>query len=328
MTINAPESDGTSTELTVSDAAQKYEGLLSGLEDNADDEYTASPDENAEDAPQDEEPAEEVDTAEESDETPEEETDDEPEQPVSYRVKVNGEEVEVPLPELLAGYSRTSDYTRKTQELSALRKQHEQEFTAVQAERNEYAQSLAQLRAALDSAGAEPDWAQLRQENPEEFAATYAAWQQHKERIAAVEAEQRRVYALQQQAHQKQLAEYVKQEQEKLLTAIPEWKDSKLAATEKKALVEYAQGIGFSDEELAQVVDHRAVNLLRKAYLYDKLQAAKPAAQKKVAAVKAARPGTSGQIRRQTTEQTRAKQRLAKTGRVRDAADVLLALDD
>lgn len=41
------------------------------------------------------------------------------------RVKVDGQELEVPLAEALSGYSRTADYTRKTQELAAQRQQAE-----------------------------------------------------------------------------------------------------------------------------------------------------------------------------------------------------------
>jgi len=45
--------------------------------------------------------------------------------PDSYyvRVKINGEDQEVPLSEALGGYSRTADYTRKTQELAQEREQ-------------------------------------------------------------------------------------------------------------------------------------------------------------------------------------------------------------
>jgi hypothetical protein len=39
------------------------------------------------------------------------------------RVKVDGEEIEVPVSEALQGYQRQSDYTRKTQEAAALREQ-------------------------------------------------------------------------------------------------------------------------------------------------------------------------------------------------------------
>ena len=52
----------------------------------------------------------------ESDE--DEEQDEESEQPQTVKVKVDGEEVEVTLDELKSGYSRTKDYTRKTQELA------------------------------------------------------------------------------------------------------------------------------------------------------------------------------------------------------------------
>ena len=45
------------------------------------------------------------------------------------RVKVGGDEVEVPLREALDGYSRTADYTRKTQELAAQRQQAEYALT-------------------------------------------------------------------------------------------------------------------------------------------------------------------------------------------------------
>ena len=52
------------------------------------------------------------------------------------RVKVDGEEIEVPVQEALQGYSRTADYTRKTQELAQQRQQAEYAL-AVQAAHDE-----------------------------------------------------------------------------------------------------------------------------------------------------------------------------------------------
>ena len=52
--------------------------------------------------------------------------------PKSYTVKVNGEEIDVPLNELLAGYQRTADYTRKTQEVAAMRQQYEAQLAQFQ----------------------------------------------------------------------------------------------------------------------------------------------------------------------------------------------------
>jgi hypothetical protein len=68
----------------------------------------------------DEDKTEAVETDEETAEEEPEESEDEPEP--TYKVKVNGEEVEVPLSELTKGYSREQDYTKKTMALAEERK--------------------------------------------------------------------------------------------------------------------------------------------------------------------------------------------------------------
>lgn len=60
---------------------------------------------------------------EKSEEESEEETEEEP----KYKVKVDGQEVEVTQEELLRGYMRQSDYTRKTQALANERQRYEQQ---------------------------------------------------------------------------------------------------------------------------------------------------------------------------------------------------------
>ena len=49
------------------------------------------------------------------------------------RIKVDGEEVSVPLREALSGYSRTADYTQKTQQLAEQRRQAEEALVLQQA---------------------------------------------------------------------------------------------------------------------------------------------------------------------------------------------------
>jgi hypothetical protein len=79
------------------------------------------------------------------------------------RVKVNGEDVEVPYSELKRGYSREADYTRKTQELAHQRQEAEfglrlqQALAAnpeltLQAIAQQYGFSLAQVQAAQQAA--------------------------------------------------------------------------------------------------------------------------------------------------------------------------------
>ena len=65
--------------------------------------------------------------AEESEEAEGEEVQEEVEAPQRFRVKVDNEELDVDLDELIKGYSRTSDYTKKTQNLAEQRKAVESE---------------------------------------------------------------------------------------------------------------------------------------------------------------------------------------------------------
>ena len=61
------------------------------------------------------------------------------------RVKVDGEEIEVPFGEAIQGYSRTADYTRKTQELAQQRQAAEYALTVQRALQSQPAQALRLL---------------------------------------------------------------------------------------------------------------------------------------------------------------------------------------
>jgi hypothetical protein len=115
----------------------------------------------------------------------------------------------------------------------------------------------------------------------------------------------------------------VAEERGKLLEALPEWKDPKMAAKEKAELMQYATvNLGFTEDQVGQISDHRAILALRKAMLYDRGQqraaTRKPVVDKKTVVAK---PGPANK-RKPMTELTKAKIRLAKTGSKRDAATV------
>jgi len=61
------------------------------------------------------------------------------------RVKVDGQDEEVPLREALSGYSRTADYTRKTQDLAQQRQQAEYALTVERALRAQPAETIRLL---------------------------------------------------------------------------------------------------------------------------------------------------------------------------------------
>jgi hypothetical protein len=252
---------------------------------------------------------------------------EEEEQPQVFTVKVDGKEVEVTLEELQKGYSRTQDYTRKTQQIAEVRKQAEAELQSVRAEREQYAQLLGALEAQVQQA-AQPniDWDRLYQDDPIEYVRQREVMRENKERAAAIQSEQQRLAQLSHQEQMQQRDQMLQQEQEALMAAIPEWKDAKKAAAEKAMLVQFGQKAGFSPDELKNVVDHRAVVLLRKAALYDQMMSKrgqiKPVTNN---GPKPAKPGAAGRVSN-NTEAMRAQQRLAKTGRVDDAADAIFKL--
>lgn len=125
---------------------------------------------------------------------------------------------------------------------------------------------------------------------------------------------------------QARMQSYLEEEREKLLDAIPEWKDDAVASNEKRELIEFAKSAGYTDEEIAMVTDHRVLVLLRKAMLHDKAQKKRPVAERKIQKVRSATPGPGN--KRQPSKGERARQRLAKTGRVEDAAAALLEFDE
>jgi hypothetical protein len=292
-------------------------------------ETTAEPDKPApeaiaEGAP--EEAEEEAVTEDEpADDVPDDSEVEEPDPPPSYRVRVDGQEVEVALPELIAGYSRQADYTRKTTEVANQRKALEAEAAEIRTARDQYAERLTALERALtETMPAEPDWDKLRTENPSEYAAQRVEHLERQERLSAIKAEADRVRGEQEREFHERIAAVRQAEADRLIEAIPEWRDEAKAQPEKAKLVEYAASMGMDTDYLEAVTDHRFVLLLRKARLYDELQTrGKAAIQEKAATAQVLRPGgrvqnTMNKAKR--TEIQRQADRLEKTGRVDDAA--------
>jgi len=146
---------------------------------------------------------------------------------------------------------------------------------------------------------------------------------QKQDKLAAIQSEQQRLSQLTAQQRAQEMQAHLASQQEALIQAVPEWKDSKKAQAEKALLVEFGKKIGFSDEELKNVYDHRAVIALRKAALYDQMMSKRGQIKPVVNnGPRTAKPSAAGRVST-TTESTRAKQRLAKSGRVNDAASAI-----
>jgi hypothetical protein len=313
--------------ITVNQAAQSFASMLDSQE-GVDTGAEAQPEEE-----QSESESEEVESAETQDETEEsseevesedEEAEEEAPREQKFIVKVDGKEIEVPKDELIRGYQREADYTRKTQKLAEERKLVESEFLQVREERQTYAQILGQLQQKLQEfEPPEPDWNRLEVEDPTEYARQWTSHQRRQQQKYAVQAEQERLFQMRQAEEQRQLQQTMAQEIASLKEKIPEWSSPDKAKAEGVALLEYGQKLGFSEQELNTITDSRALLTLHKAWKYDQMMSKRPEFQAKIKkAPKMVTPGSAGSVGSKSSELNNAKKRLAQTGSVRDAASL------
>ena len=303
---------------TVSDAANAFLGMMEP------EEAQAQPEVQEELETEAVEQAEYEDESEVVDESEEEATEEEP--TPTYKVKVGKEEVEVPLDELLKGYSRTADYTRKTQEIADQRKAVEAEKAKIDEAsklRDTYAQRLGIIEQMLKQQDSGEDLASLKETDPIGYAVKIAEQAEREKQLSAVRAEQQRIAQQQQGEQQERLKTYLAQEAQKLAEAIPEMNDPAKGQAIRTDIRNFAQKLGYSEQELSQVYDSRAVTALYKAMQYDKLMSGKGDATKKVQqAPKMLKPGTSTPEARQSQEVKQLRGRLKKSGKARDAASL------
>ena len=266
---------------------------------------------------------EESDFDDEIDDEEQTEVEEEQEQPTYYKVRVDGEEVEVTLEELQSGYSRQQDYTRKTQELSEQRKTIDKQQEELAQRDAIYSQLLPRLEAQLKGEMAnEPDWNKLYEDDPVGYVREKQLWDEKKEKLRATQAEQKRLQEEAAKKQQEQIAQMVQEGQQKLLELIPEWQDPEVATKDKLAIREYGINVlGYSPQEMDAVYDYRALLGLRNAWLQSKTVKATKKKPTEKAKARVARPGTTNRPR-SVAPVKKAKQRLAKTGKPSDAAKV------
>ena len=249
---------------------------------------------------------------------------EETQEPQRFKVKVDNEEIEVTLEELQQGYSRTKDYTKKTQALAETRKAVEAEKAKIEEAkqlRDTYAQRLEVIEKLLAQDQGEENLAELRDSDPIGYAIKIAERSEKEKQLQAVRAEKQKIAQQQESDRQQALQGHLQQEAVKLREMIPEFRDEAKAEIARKDIRTYAKSVGFSDEELSQVYDSRAVKTLYNAMMYEKLMKGKTDAVKKVqSAPKVLKAGNGGQVNAENDATKRQMQKLKQTGKKSDAA--------
>ena len=301
----------------------------------------ATPTEEEESQPVEEDKSFEEESEEEEEpegEEESEETDEEAEEELLYAVKVDGGEQEVTLDELMKGYSRQSDYTKKTQELAEGRKaieqlygQYNSEIGALQQERQQYIAALSQV-VQHSLSGLEQynniDWETLKQEDPIEYFSKRDELQQRQAQLAAnqqqmeqAQYQQNAQVQAQREERQSKIANYhMAQLEEKL----PEWKDPDQKTKIWNEAREFALSQGYAENEFDSLLDHRHLLILLKAKKYDDLQGNDISSKKVKNKPRVVRAGSPrGKQDSDKKKRTVKMKRLQNTGHVDDAASIL-----
>ena len=315
MSENMTPQEGNGS-LSVDQAAGALLGLMGGEDSQEQPDAAQEAEEVTQEAQSDDEQSDSDSDVEEQEQV---------EEKPRYKVKASGEEIEVTLDDLIKGYQREADYTKKTQTLAEQRKQVESERQVIEqakTQRDQYQERLAMIESALRTYAPQENLEALKETDPIGYAVKVAEQTQREKQLQAVQMERARI-AQQQQAEQSQnLNSHLAVEAQKLAEAIPEYADEQKSVQVKKDIRDYARKIGWSDEELASVYDSRAVLTLYRAMQYEKLMGNKAGVTKKVnEAPKMLKPGVSRQTDANAEQTKKAMNQLKRTGNVRDAAN-------
>jgi hypothetical protein len=249
-----------------------------------------------------------------------------------YKLTVNGQEVEVTLDELRKGYSRQQDYTQKTEKLSQDRKNVDQlknDFTRQSEEakikRDQYEKQLQVLSEQIKFSEQKVDLDSLYEDDPAEYVRAKAEQDRRKDVLELAKKEQEKIKAEKQEEYNRTYSNYLEQQRELLVQKLPIYANKEKGPEFVKNLTNFAKEIGYSDQEISQLVDHRAVMMLANAYRYDKLKKAN-LSNKKVTKVSKV-ISSSGYKVQDDSDVVRSmnlkKATLKKTGKVQDAVSIL-----
>jgi hypothetical protein len=300
-----------SVSMSVNDAAGAFLGLM---------EPQQEAEQAAPEAPEEQEQVE----ASEPEELETQEVEAEPE-PQRFRVKAAGEEKEVTFDELVDGYQKGLDYTKKSQSVAEQRKAVEAERIAIEQAkqaRDAYSQRLTLIEEFLSKQNDGEDLNALKEVDPMGYAVKVAERTEREKQLAMVQAERQRMAQQRFAEQQAVLQQHIQQEAKRLAEVIPEYGDEKRGNEVRQTIRSFAKEVGFTDQELSQAYDSRQVQVLWMAAQYAKLQKQKPELTKKMqSAPKMLSPGVAANQKNAADESTKkAHSQLRKSGKVSDAA--------
>ncbi len=281
-----------------------------------------------------EETTDEVETeeeaTEESDDEAEEEEQSQDEVPAILKLKVNGEDVEKPLDEVVALAQQGLDYTQKTQQVAEQRKELEAYAESIKAQEQAFQEQMQLNNVLIEDVAkitsldqqlnqyANVNWQQLSDNDFVEAQKLFFSYnqlqQERSQLVSQFEAKKQQVVQKQSQL----MAEKIAKGKEVLAKEIPNW-----SPETNQALLSTGKDYGFSDAELNSIVDPRHVKVLHDAMQWRKLQQNSVVKKKVSNAKPVVKPGSKDTKAEANSNHRQLRESLRKTGKS-DAAQKLI----
>jgi hypothetical protein len=276
------------------------------------------------------EEVESEEATEEPDEEVEEEEQSQDEVPAILKLKVNGEDVEKPLDEVVALAQQGLDYTQKTQQVAEQRKELEAYAESIKAQEQAFQEQMQLNNVLIEDVAkitsldqqlnqyANVNWQQLSDNDfveAQKLFFTYNQLQQERSQLVS------QFEAKKQQVVQKQtqlMSEKIAKGKEILAKEIPNW-----SPETNQALLSTGKDYGFSDAELNSIVDPRHVKVLHDAMQWRKLQQNSTVKKKVSSAKPVVKPGSKDTKAEASSNHRNLREQLRKTGKS-DAAQKLI----
>lgn len=228
--------------------------------------------------------------------------------------------------DLKQGSLRQADYTRKTQEIAANRKELETRQAEIAQKSQTFEQTLNfALQVAQASLPQEPDQS-LIATDPLAYMQQKAAYEARLGQLQQLNAAKQQHEQAQSAEQQRAFQDYVAGERQRLVDAMPDLQDPAKLHAFNGELVKGIERYGFSAQDLNSVYDHRLILLAKDALAYQKLQASKPKALAKTQGKPALAPGKrhSQQSEKQRSRAGDWQKLRASHGKDSDALDRIL----
>ena len=277
-----------------------------------------------------EDESDEDDSEEESDEDAEDEeedTDSAGKQDPVFTVKIDGTDKQVTLSELKRGYGGQQFVQKGMQEAASQRKQAEEVYAALLNERQQIATLYQQIQGGQIATPPKAPSREMFDSDPIGYMEAKMNYDDDVVKHQQQQEQFQQLSAQQSQAEQSARQAYLMREVETLKTVIPELGNPERAGKFKEQILQAGQAYGYTADEISQVVESRALHVLRDAMKYREIMSGKKKADEKA---QSARPKSapiragSKNLVKSNKDALQKKTNLKNSGRIEDALSLML----